>query len=173
MDKPCALEGGLGIQAFQEAGSLKDAVDRGGAGSDAVGVEHHESQPAVAFPGMLLVEGDNRLFLLLVEPVVAGDAGVVLVDLAVTLAPLVKLAGADADPQQEGENGDAGLGGPGVDEIDDGVAGIGGNPDAFQGSPSSFFSWTCSSMSSARTSFWRWRLSSKVAIVRSLAPSSA
>jgi len=63
--------------------------------------------------------------------------------------------------------------GPLVDEIDDGIAGIVENPEAVQGSPSSVFSWTCSSMSSESTSFLRWRLSWRAAILRSLSSSTA
>ncbi len=48
-----------------------------------------------------------------------------------------------------------------------------GEPRPFQGSPSSFFSWTCSSISSARTSFLRWSLSRRAVMVRSLASAPA
>ena len=51
--------------------------------------------------------------------------------------------------------------GPVADEVDDGVAGVVGNPGSGQSSPSSFFSWICSSMSSATTSFLRWSLCSQ------------
>src|SRR5262249_25573311 len=154
-------------------GPLEDAVDAGWAAGHDVLVEHHEGQAAVALQGVQGVEIDNRLLLGGLQPVVARDPGVVLVGLAVAALPVVPLAGADADPQQEAADGDGGLGRPAVDEIDDGVAGVVGNPGATQGSPSSFFSWTCSSMSSARTSFLRWSLSSRAAILRSLASVSA
>src|SRR5262249_21967926 len=55
------------------------------------------------------------------------------------LHPGVPLGGGEAEPQQEGQHGDAGLAGPAVDEIDDLVTCVVGNPDAGQGSPSSFF----------------------------------
>src|SRR5262245_60298616 len=119
------------------------------------------------------MEIDDGLLLRGLQPVVARDPGIMLVGLAVTALPVVPLAGADADPQQEATDSDGGLGRPAVDEIDDGVAGVVGNPGATQGSPSSFFSWTCSSISSARTSFLRWSLSSRAAILRSLASWSA
>jgi hypothetical protein len=54
----------------------------------------------------------------------------VFVDLAEALLPVVKLAGADADPGEEATDGDVRLVAPGTDEIDDGVAGIVGNPAA-------------------------------------------
>jgi hypothetical protein len=60
--------------------------------------------------------------------VVAWDPGVVLVGLAVTILPGVPLGGGDADPDQEAGYGDAGFVGPAVDKIDDGIAGVVGNP---------------------------------------------
>jgi hypothetical protein len=54
----------------------------------------------------------------------------VFIDLAEALLPVVELAGADADPGQEATDGDVGLAAPGSDEIDDGVAGIVGDPVA-------------------------------------------
>src|SRR5262249_39448340 len=138
-----------------------------------VGVQHHERQAAVALERVAGVEGDDGLLLLGLQPVVPGDPGVVLVGLAVAALPRVPLRGGDAEPDEEAGDGDAGLGRPGLDEIDDGVAGVVGNPGALQGSPSSFFSWTCSSISSARTSFLRCSLSSRAAILRSLASGPA
>jgi hypothetical protein len=152
---------------------LEDAEDAGRAAGDDVGIEHHEGQAAVALQGEAVVEVEDRLLLQLGEPVVARDPGVVLVGLAVAVLPGVPLAGGDADPEQEARDGDAGLVGPAADEIDVGIAGVVGNPGAGQGSPSSFFSWTCSSMSSARTSFLTRNLSSRAAILRSLASASA
>ena len=81
-----------------------------------------------------------RLLLVVGEPVIARHPGVVLVDLAEALLPVVELAGADADPGEEAADGDLGLVAPGADEIDDLVAGVVGDPAAGQSSPSSFFS---------------------------------
>jgi len=61
---------------------------------------------------------------------VAGHPGVVLVDLAEALLPVVELAGADADPGEEATDGDGRLVAPGADEVNDGVADIVGNPAA-------------------------------------------
>jgi hypothetical protein len=63
--------------------------------------------------------------------VVARDPGVVLVDLAETLDPVVVFAGADVDPRKEATDGDFRLVAPFADEIDDGVTGVVGNPAAF------------------------------------------
>jgi hypothetical protein len=52
----------------------------------------------------------------------------VLVDFAVALFPVVELAGTQADPAEEAAGGDLGLVGPGVDEVDELVAGIVRNP---------------------------------------------
>jgi hypothetical protein len=52
----------------------------------------------------------------------------VLVDLAVTLFPVVEFAGADADPGEKTTDRNLGLVAPGADEIDESVAGIVGNP---------------------------------------------
>ena len=98
-----ALGGGLGSLSVEPAGLLEDAVDAGGAAGGNVGV----------------------------EPVVAGDPGVVLVDLAVAVLPRVPLGGGQAEPQEEAGNRDAGLVGPAVDEVNDLIAGIVGNPESF------------------------------------------
>jgi hypothetical protein len=85
-------------------------------------------------------EGDDAMFFIVGEPMIAWDPGVVLVDLAEASFPVVELADADADPADEATEGDFGLVAPGADEIDDGVAGIVGDPAALQFSPRLFFS---------------------------------
>jgi hypothetical protein len=75
-------------------------------------------------------EGTNTLFLVIGEPVVAWDPGVVLIDFAETLSPVVILAGADADPGVETRDRDLGLVRPGANEIDNLVARVVGNPAA-------------------------------------------
>jgi hypothetical protein len=52
----------------------------------------------------------------------------VLVDFAETLLPVVKLAGADADPGQKARERNVGFIRPGADEIDDVVARVVGDP---------------------------------------------
>jgi hypothetical protein len=73
-------------------------------------------------------EGADALPFVEGEPVVAWHPGVVLVDFAEALLPVVELARADADPGQEATGGDVRLVAPGTDEIDDLVAGIVGDP---------------------------------------------
>src|SRR4051794_17486556 len=112
------------------------------------------------------VEVEDRRLLPRFEPPVAGDQRVVLVGQTVTRPPVVVLAGSDPEPADESSHGDLGVLGPVPDEVDDGVAGIVGNPGPGQSSPSSFFSLRCSSISSATTSFLRWSLSRRAAMVR-------
>jgi hypothetical protein len=74
------------------------------------------------------MEVEDSLLLLGFKPVVARDPGVVLVGLAVAALPGVPLGGGQAEPEQEAGDGDTGFAGPAVDEIDDLVAGVVGNP---------------------------------------------
>jgi len=62
---------------------------------------------------------------------VAWHPGVVLVDLAEAVLPIVEFARADADPGKEATDGELRLVAPGADKIDDGIAGIVGDPTAF------------------------------------------
>ena len=128
MDEAGAFLGGDGCGAGEESGGLEDAVDAGGAARRHVSIEHHEGESAIAFERVLAGEDADAFLLVVAEPVVAGHPGVVFIDLAEALLPVVELAGADADPGQEATDGDVGLVAPGADEIDDGVAGIVGNP---------------------------------------------
>ena len=76
------------------------------------------------------MEVEDGQLLLGFEPVVARDPGVVLVGLAVAVLPGVPLGGGQAQPEQEAGDGDAGFVGPAVDEINDLVAGVVGNPES-------------------------------------------
>jgi hypothetical protein len=62
---------------------------------------------------------------------IARHPGIVLVDFAEAFFPVMKLAGADAEPGQEATDGNVRLVAPAADEIDKGVAGVVGNPAAF------------------------------------------
>jgi hypothetical protein len=76
----------------------KHVVHAGGARGDDIGIEHHERQTAIALKRMLVVVVDYRLLFPIENPPIAGYPPIVLVDLAVSLAPVIELAGADADP---------------------------------------------------------------------------
>ena len=133
-----ALGRGLGRMAVEQAGRLEDAVDAGGATGGNVGIEHHEGEPSVALQREQGLEVEDSLFFLGFEPVVARDPGVVLIGLTVAVLPGVPLGGGQAQPQEEAGDGDAGLAGPVVDEIDEAVAGVVGNPASAQSSPRAF-----------------------------------
>lgn len=76
------------------------------------------------------MEVADGLFLLVFQPVIAGNPGIVLVGLAVALLPRVPLGGGQTQPEQEAGDGNAGFVGPAVDEIDDLVADVMGNPES-------------------------------------------
>src|SRR5262245_61989940 len=115
---------------------------------------------------------DDRLLLPVFQPPVAGNTGVVPVDLSVPLAPLVELALRDAQPGDQPLGRDLGRLRPAADEVDDGVAGAVRDPAPAQGSPSAFFTRMCSSISSETTLSLRRSLAARAAIRRSLASSA-
>ena len=77
------------------------------------------------------MEVADGLLLLVLQPVVAWDPGVVLVGLAVAVLPRMPRGGGEAEPQEETGDGDAGLVVPTIDKIDDLIAGIVGNSESF------------------------------------------
>jgi len=79
---------------------------------------------------MLPGEGGDAFFLVVGEPVIAGDPGVVFVDLAEAFDPIMVFAWTDADPGQKVRSGDLALVGPRADEINDLVASVVGYPAA-------------------------------------------
>src|SRR5215208_16201 len=151
LDEASPLLRGLGVPAVEDAGGGEDTVDARRAGGDDLLVEHHEGQPAVSLEREPVVEVEDGLLLVRQEPVVAWDQGIVLVGLAVALAPVEELAAADADPGDEPVGGNLGLRRPVANEVDDVVARVMGNPATRQGSPRSFFSWVYSAAISAMT----------------------
>jgi len=114
---------------------MEDAPDAGGTASDDVGIEHHEGEAAIAFEKIVVGEVDDAEFFVVGEPVVAWDPGIVLVDFALALFPVVELGSAQADPAEEAADGDVGLVSSGVDEIDEVVAGVMRHPALGQSSP--------------------------------------
>ena len=85
---------------------------------------------------------------------VTRELSIVLVDFAVTFLPVKVLAGAEPDPANDLAGWDLGFLFPSSDIVDDGFADVLGKPLSIQSSPSSFFNLTCSSRSSATTSFF-------------------
>ena len=80
---------------------MENAIDAGGTASHNVLVEHHEGHAAIPIEGMRTGKVTDALLLVDGEPVIAGDPGIVLVDLAEAVDPIAILAGADADPEQK------------------------------------------------------------------------
>ena len=130
---------GSGRRPGQQSRVFEDAVDAGRATGDLVGIEHHEGQSPIAFERVGPGEGGDALFLVFGEPMIARHPGVVLIDFAEALFPVVELAGADADPGQEAAERDVGFVAPGADEIDDLVASVVGAPNTCSGFPKTFF----------------------------------
>ena len=144
--------------AIEPVRLLEHAIDARWADGHHVVVEHHEGQAAISFERMAVVKIDDGPFFPVLQPPVARDLAVVLVGLAVAVLPVVELAGAQAEPAQELPSRKLRALGPMLDVVDDLVARVVGNPGSVQSSPSSFFSWTCSCISSAMTSFFLTRL---------------
>ena len=131
LNETSAFLGDVGRRIGQESAGLQDEVDAGGAAGNFVGIEHHEGQATISFEGMGAGENGDTFFLFVGQPVVARHPGVVRVDFAEALFPVMELAGADADPGKEATDGDLRLVAPVADEIDDGVTGVVGHPAAF------------------------------------------
>src|SRR5271170_242632 len=101
-------------------------------------VQHHECQPSAALQRILQMERYNRLLFPIIQPKVSGNPAVVLIHLAVPLAPAVELAGRDVEPPDEVPGADLSLFRPAPDEIHDLVPRIMRNPDPGQSSPTLF-----------------------------------
>ncbi len=97
------------------------------------------------------MEADDGLLLPILQPEIAGNPAIVLIDLAVAFPPVIELAGGDLEPPDEPPGADLGLRRPAPNEIHDLIPRVVRNPDPAQSSPISFFSATCSAISSART----------------------
>src|SRR4051812_29377675 len=154
--KARALFRWLAFPFGQESSLTQHAPYAGRTHRHDVCVEHHERQPAVALQRVLQVKANDGLLLPILQPEIAGNPAVVLVHLAVAFPPVVELAAGDVEPPDEPSSADLCLVGPAPDEVYDLIPRIVRNPDAGQSSPMSFFSATCSAISSARTSSFVW-----------------
>lgn len=150
--------------SFEESGLTEDTVDSPVTAGDDIGIDHHVGESSVSFELMFEVESDDGLFFPFIEPVVARDPSIVLIDTAVVASSAGEGGGPDSDPQREFFGSDAGFGGPFSHEVHDFIADLMGNPVAFQSSPLAFFSWTCSCRSSAMTSFFCWSFACRTSI---------
>ena len=150
---------GRGKGVFGEhSGLFENPIDARRTTGDDIGIDHHEGQSSISFQGMFEMELENRLSFVDGQPMIAWDPRIVLVDFSIATSPVMEFTERDSDPGDDDECGDLGLIGPSPHEIDDLIANIVRNPTSLQGSPSSFFSWMCSSSSSLRTASFRWSL---------------
>ena len=150
-----SLEGRFSVMSLHQPGVAKHSVDARRTGGHHIGVEHHEGKTTVTFKRILVVKLDDGLLFPVFEPPVAGNPAIMLVDLAIALPPIIELALAQADPLNELLGRDLRPVRPIANVVDDSIASVVGNPGSGQSSPSTFFSLTCSSNSSATTSFLR------------------
>jgi hypothetical protein len=77
-----------------------------------------------------VIKGDDRLPFPFLKPEITGNGGIMLIGFAVAVDPRVELTLADCKPVNKPLQRDIGLSGPAPGEINDGVTGIMGNPDA-------------------------------------------
>ena len=140
---------------LHQSGITEHSVDARGTSRHHIGIEHHEGKTAVTLKRVFVVKLDDGLLFPVFEPPVAGNPAVMLVDLAVALPPVIELAQANSDPLDDLLGRDLRPVRPIANVVDDLIASVVGNPGSSQSSPRTFFSLTCSSSSSATTSFLR------------------
>jgi hypothetical protein len=128
LDKTGALLRRLAVPSIQQTRRGKYTVCRRGADGHDVLVEHHERQPAVALERVTVVKVEDRLALLGLNPVIPRNLGVVLVRLAISVAPREEFAARDSEPLRPTAESNLGAFGPVVDEVDHGITEIVGNP---------------------------------------------
>jgi hypothetical protein len=87
---------------------------------------------------MTVVVANDRLFLSVLQPRVAWDLGIMLVDLAVAMFPVVKLASTQLEPAQDPSYRLFGAVRSVIHIVEDFVPSVVGNPSSFQGSPTVF-----------------------------------
>src|SRR4029450_13232968 len=114
-----------------------------------------------------MVEVDDRIVFPLLKPVIAWNEDVMFVGFAVAIPPLVILGAGKVHPAHQVQWADLGACREPLDEVDDIVTSVVGNPASAQLSPSSFFVRTSSSTTSASTSVLFLSLASSAAILSS------
>jgi hypothetical protein len=83
-------------QAWKQfAGHFEHAIDAQGADCHDVSIEHHVGQPPVSLRGVESVEGNDRGLLLVLQPEITRDRGIVLVWTAHPMAPTIEFAPCD------------------------------------------------------------------------------
>ena len=115
--------------------------------------QHHERQSPIPLPTDSSDGNQCDGFLLpRLQPEIPGNPTIVLIYLPVALAPVVELAGPNAQPLRESPDADLALLRPASDKIHHFIPHIMRYPILGQSSPRLFFSAMCSAISSARTS---------------------
>ena len=144
LSKAGSLFGFLAIETIHHSGFTEHAVNARWTDRDDITVKHHERQTPVSFERIGVMEVEDRSFLPVFHPEVSRNGTVVLVDFVVAFLPVKELALRDPDPLNNLLGRCLGTLGPVVGVVDNRVSCVVGNPASGKGSPSSFFSWTCS-----------------------------
>ena len=163
----------LGDCPARSPAALEDAIDAGRAAGDDVGIEHHEGQPAIAFERVWRAKMQMRSFSSSVSQWSRGTQALCSLTLPKRCFQSWNLLVPMPIQGRKRPTGMSVLSLQARTKSTTVVAGVVGNPAAGQISPRLFFSWVCSSMSSARTSFLRVSLASSCSIFWSLASSTA
>jgi len=79
----------------------------------------------------MMKKRNNGLFFPVFKPEVSWNPAVMFVDFAISTLPVVKLAGNDPKPDNKDNGSDSGFIGPVINEINNGIADVVGNPNVF------------------------------------------
>src|ERR1700678_2816501 len=134
----CSFPGGLALPSRQQPGLPQHAPNARGTHRHHVGIRHHKCQSPITFPGMLVMESDDRLLLPASQPKTPGNPTVVFIDPTVALPPVIELAGPHSQPIDASSDADLGLLRPAPDEIYDQIPHVVRHPDLGQSSPRPF-----------------------------------
>jgi hypothetical protein len=88
----------LWVPALQKPSGFEHPIGARRGDGHHVTIQHHESQPAVAFPRALMMEINNGHLFPRLQPMIARHQSVVLIGFAVTITPRVKLAPTQTNP---------------------------------------------------------------------------
>lgn len=127
-DKAIALIGGDGIPFLQQPGHAQYPIYTARADGYQIGIQHHKGKASVTLSRMKPIVVDDRLLLPFFQPIITWDPAVVFVDLPITLAPVIKLTGADLEPMNKIVGGNFGFATPSADKVNHLIPRIVGNP---------------------------------------------
>ena len=130
LDKACALFADLLVPPIHKASFGQYPPCAGRTYGNDIPVEHHEGEPSVAFKWVIVIKADDGLPFPLFQPEIPRNGGVMLIGFAIAIDPGVELAFAYGKPADEPIDRDAGLIAPCTGEVNYGVSGIMGNPNA-------------------------------------------